>query len=344
MTTALSEPWGLAPLPDGRLLVTERRGRLQLLDDADEVREVPGTPEVFARGQGGLLDVTLHPDFPDERWVYLTYSAADDEGRSATHLGRGRLSADASNLREFEVLHVAEPFVRSSGHFGSRVAFRDGDAYVTVGDRQFKNFGPDHVAQDRTNELGTTLRLRPDGSVPPDNPFVDRSDARDAIYSYGHRNAQGLAVHPETGDLWESEFGERDGDEINVVEAGANYGWPVADEGCEYGTDRRVGVPHDQREDVTGPVYSWPCGSGGFPPSGAAFYDGTAIEAWRGDLFVGGLASRYLAHFAVDGREATELDPLLADRDWRVRTVAVGADEALYAATDGGRLVRFVPA
>jgi quinoprotein glucose dehydrogenase len=285
--------------------------------------------------------VTLHPEFPDRRWVYLTYSTTDDEGRSSTHLGRGRLSRDAGRLRAFERLYAAEPFVRSSGHFGSRVAVRDDFAYVTVGDRQFKDFGPDHVAQDRTNELGAVLRLHLDGSVPADNPFADEPDASPAIYSYGHRNAQGLAVHPETGDLWESEFGERDGDEINVIDAGANYGWPVADEGCRYGTDQRVGVPHDERADVTAPVVSWPCGSGGFPPSGMTFYDGP-IEAWRGDLFVGGLASQSLARFAVDGREATEREPLLAARGWRIRTVAVGAEGALYAATDGGRLVRFV--
>jgi quinoprotein glucose dehydrogenase len=216
--------------------------------------------------------------------------------------------------------------------------------YVTVGDRQFKNFGPDHVAQDPSNDLGTTLRLNPDGSVPDDNPFVDDPTAGDAVFSYGHRNAQGLAVHPDTGAVWETEFGERDGDEINVLRPGANYGWPVADESCRYGSDDPVGVPHDDREDVVAPVYSWPCGTGGFPPSGATFYGGDALP-WAGDLLVGGLASQYLARLRVDGEDVVEADPLLADRGWRIRDVAVGPDGFVYVAVDAGDapIVRLTP-
>ncbi len=346
----LEFPWAVTPLPDeSRLLVTERVGRLRLVDPEGGVETVPGTPAVFAEGQGGLLDVTLSDagdDASDDQWVYLTYSATDDEGRSATHLGRGRLDLGTPRLRAFERLHVAEPFVESSGHFGSRVVVREDRVFVTVGDRQSKAFGPGHNSQDLTNELGTTLRLRPDGSVPDDNPFVDRPEARDAIYSYGHRNAQGMAVHPETGDLWQSEFGEQDGDEINVVEQGANYGWPVADEGCTYGSGEPIGVSHDDRSDVVAPVYSWPCGSGGFPPSGTTFYNGSAFP-WQGDLLVGGLASRYLALLGVDGRDVTERGRLLADRDWRVRDVAVGPESgAVYVVVDDGDapLARLVPA
>ncbi|WP_136716544.1 PQQ-dependent sugar dehydrogenase [Halorientalis salina] len=334
----VAEPWSLAPLPDGtRLLVTERGGRLRVIDVADgTIQTVTGTPSVYAQGQGGLLDIALHPSFPDARWVYLTYSASDGNGRSATHLGRGRLGQDGESLQDFEQLHVAEPFVESSGHFGSRVAFGpDGFVYQTVGDRQFKDFGPDHTAQDLSTEHGVTLRLAPDGSVPDDNPFVDRAGARDAIYSYGHRNAQGLTVHPDTGALWESEFGEKAGDELNIVEAGANYGWPVADEGCRYGTDDPVGVSHSEREDVVAPVYSWPCGSGGFPPSGMTFYTGAAFPSWQGDLFVGGLASQYLARLTVDGRSVTEAEPLLADRGWRIRDVVPAPESGhLYVAVD----------
>jgi hypothetical protein len=334
-----AHPWALAFVPDdSRMLVTEREGTLNLLDrDDGSVEEVDGTPEVYAEGQGGLLDAALHPDFPEEPWVYLTYSAANDDGESATHLGRGRLDLDETRLEGFEALFVAEPFVESSGHFGSRVVVHEGALYVTTGDRQFKDFGPDHVSQDTTNELGATLRLAPDGSVPEDNPFVDDPDVRDAIYSYGHRNVQAMTVHPETDELWQAEHGEEDGDEINVVEGGGNHGWPVAHYGCEYGTDDPVGDQPHEREDTVTPVYYWECTSGGFPPSGMTFCDGGAFPDWEGDLFVGNLAGEYLGRFTVDGRDVEEDDPLLADRGWRIRDVAVAPDTGhLYVAVDDG--------
>ena len=322
----LESPWSVTPLPEGsQLLVTERVGRVVLVDSADgTVTPVSGAPSVYASGQGGMLDAALHPGFPDPAWVYLTYSKANNSGESATHLGRGRLNVADARFEGFERLHVAEPFVDSDGHFGSRVVFGpDEFVYMTVGDRQFKDFGPDHVAQDRTNELGTTLRLTPSGEIPDANPFTDDPDAVDSIFSYGHRNAQGMTVHPDTGAIWQAEFGEQDGDEINIVERGANYGWPVADEGCTYGSGDPIGVSHADRDDVVAPVYSWDCGSGGFPPSGATFYTGDAFPAWTGDLLVGGLASQYLARFTVDGRTVEEATPLLDDRGWRIRDVVV---------------------
>jgi quinoprotein glucose dehydrogenase len=350
--TDLSSPWALTTVPDdGRLLVTERVGALRLVDPATgSVETVPGTPAVFARGQGGLLDVELHPRYPDEPFLYLTYSAQRDDGKSTTHVGRGRLdlAGDGPRLREFEVLHAAQPFVNSTGHFGSRMAFdTDERLYVTVGDRQFKDFGPDHVAQDLTNDLGTVLRFEPDGAIPDDNPFVDDPDARDPVFSYGHRNSQGLTRHPETGAIWEAEFGEQDGDEINVLERGGNYGWPVADEGCTYGSGEPIGVSHADREDVIAPVFGWPCGSGGFPPSGMTFYTGDAFPEWQGDLLLGGLASRYLARFTVDGRDVQAAAPLLDGRGWRIRDVleAPGSGE-LFVLVDGesAPLVRLTPA
>ncbi|WP_336338335.1 PQQ-dependent sugar dehydrogenase [Haloarcula brevis] len=345
----LESPWSVTPLPAaGRLLVTERVGRVVLVDPSDgTVTRVSGAPSVYARGQGGMLDAALHPDFPDPAWVYLTYSKENDSGESATHLGRGRLDADGAQFTAFEQLHVAEPFVDSDGHFGSRVVFGpDGLVYVTVGDRQFKDFGPDHVAQDRTNELGTTLRLTPSGGIPDSNPFTDDPDAVDSIFSYGHRNAQGMTVHPDTGAIWQAEFGEQDGDEINVVERGGNYGWPVADEGCTYGSGEPIGVSHAERDDVVAPVYSWDCGSGGFPPSGTTFYTGDAFTEWTGDLLVGGLASQYLARFTVDGRTVKEAQPLLADRGWRIRDVAVEPSGHVLVAVDSPNapIVRLRPA
>lgn len=347
-----SHPWGLSFLPDRGLLVTEReRGddaQLTLVDREEGGRErVSGIPEPYTGGQGGLLDVTHHPQFPDEPWVYLTYSAANGAGESATQLCRGRLNRPEHRLDALEVLHIARPFVDSDGHFGSRALFGpDGQLYVTVGDRQFKNFGPDHVAQDRSNDLGATLRLHPDGSIPADNPFVDDPGASDALYSYGHRNAQGMTVHPETGDIWQSEHGENAGDEVNVLERGGNYGWPVADAGCEYGTSNPVGDPPTERPDTVAPAHTWACGTDGFPPAGASFYDGDTFPGWQGDLFVGNLAGQYLGRFAVDGRSIEQQGRLLADRGWRIRAVAVAPDTGrLYLAVDGpdAPVVRLVP-
>ncbi|EMA27678.1 PQQ-dependent sugar dehydrogenase [Haloarcula japonica] len=326
VTDGLESPWSITPLPDtSQLLVTERVGRVVLVNPTDgTVTPVSNAPSVYASGQGGMLDTAFHPEFPDPAWVYLTYSKANDSGESATHLGRGRLNVADAQFETFEQLHVAEPFVDSDGHFGSRVVFGPDElVYMTVGDRQFKDFGPDHVAQDLTNELGTTLRLTPSGGIPDANPFTDDPNAADSTFSYGHRNAQGMTVNPDTGAIWQTEFGEQDGDEINIVERGANYGWPVADEGCTYGGGDPIGVSHAERDDVVAPVYSWDCGSGGFPPSGATFYTGDAFTEWNGDLLVGGLASQYLARFTVDGRTVQEATPLLADRGWRIRDVVV---------------------
>ena len=349
-------PWGLAFLPDdGRLLVTERTGGISLVDPADgAVEAVAGAPEVFAEGQGGLLDVAVHPDYPDDARVYLTYSATNGAGEATTHVGAGRLSLDTSNgpaLAEFKPIRVAEPFRGGSNHFGSRATFGpEGSLYVTVGDRRDTNFGPGHVSQVRSNELGATLRLTPDGDPHPENPFVDDPDAADALYSYGHRNPQAMAVRPETGRIWQCEHGEEDGDEINVIERGGDYGWPVASEACRYGTDDPFAPAHDERDGVIAPVHYWPCGSGGFPPSGAVFYDGDAFPEWEGDLFAGTLAAQYLGRFTVDGdgldATVTEREPLLADRGWRMRAVAIEPDTGhLYAAVDDADapIARIVP-
>ena len=349
----LASPWAIEFLPGESLaLVTELGGALLLLDyEEGEAEEIAGGPEVHTGGQGGLLDVALHPEFPDESWIYLTYSVANDEGESTTALGRGELDVEGATLDAFEQLHAADPFVDSNGHYGSRVVVGEDDhLYVTVGDRQDKTF-EDHVSQDTANELGTTLRFALDGEVPEDNPFVGDDDVLDTIHSYGHRNAQGMTVHPGTGTLWQSEHGEEDGDEINVVEGGENYGWPVATYGCEYGTDEPVGEDPEEYEDSVPPVYYWECGSGGFPPAGMTFYDGEAFPGWEGDLFVGNLAGQYLGHFTVDGDrraeiEVEEIDPLLSDEGWRVRDVAVEPDTGeLYVVVDDddAPIVRLVP-
>jgi len=233
------------------------------------------------------------------------------------------------------VLYIAEPFRGGTSHYGSRVVVKDEYLYITIGDRGDKNF-EDHVSQDPTNVLGTTIRLLRDGTIPEDNPFVEDADVLDEIYTYGHRNAQGMTIHPETGEIWQSEHGEQDGDEINIIYGGNNYGWPIATYGCTYGAGQDIGVPPDERDDTINPVHYWECGSGGFPPAGMTFYDADGFIDWQGDLFVGGLASQYLAHFRDTGNGLEELDPLLADEGWRVRDVTVGHhDGAIYAAVEG---------
>ena len=344
----LTNPWGLAFLPDGTLLITERdTGRVKRVDTATgETTTITGAAGVDTGGQGGMLDIAIHPEFPAEPWVYLTYAVANDERETTTALGRGRVDDHLEVFTEFEQLRAVEPFLDRRNHYGSRVIFGpDGMVYLTVGDRQFKDFGPDHVSQDTTNEIGTTLRLQPDGTIPEDNPFVEDADVVDSIYSYGHRNAQGMTVHPETGEIWQSEHGEQDGDELNIIEAGGNYGWPVTHFGCTYVTGQPVGDRPDEREDIVDPVYYWECNSGGFPPAGMTFHTGEEIPQWEGDLFVGNLAGEYLGHFTVDGTDVTEAEPLLADRGWRIRDVTESPEGVLYVAVDADpapvvRLVR----
>jgi quinoprotein glucose dehydrogenase len=331
-------PWAISPLPDGEsLLVTEQIGQLSLVDiQSGEKELIAKTPAVASDGQGGLLDVTIDPDFESNSWVYLTYSAANEQRKTATHLGRGRLNRSRSRLEEFERLYIAGPFLDRAAHYGSRVVFgADHMIYQTIGDRQFKNFGPEHVAQQLSSELGTVIRLQPDGSIPQSNPFIQTPGAKDAIYSYGHRNGQGLARHPGTGKIWESEFGEKDGDEINIIRAGENYGWPIADNSCRYGTTEHVGDSHESRADIRNPVVSWPCGSGGFPPSGICFYTGSRPRDWGLSLLVAGLASRYVARFELGEDEATQQPGLLTERNSRIRDIAQNPEKnELYAAVD----------
>lgn len=330
----LEHPWALAFLPDGEALVTERPGRLLRVDPQTGERAViTGTPPVDARGQGGLLDIELHPDYADNRLIYLTW-AGECNGGNATHLGRGRL--DGKRLADFETLLVADPCVRSTKHFGSRIVFDDkGYLFMTTGDR-----GERDRAQDLGDHNGSVLRLNDDGSIPASNPFTNRADAQPAIYSFGHRNPQGAAIHPETGALWIHEHGPRGGDEINLPESGANFGWPETTYGREYWGPE---IGPDALPGTVAPIHHW---TPSIAPSGMAFHTGTAFPDWQGDLFVGALAQVHLAHLELDGHHVVEEERLLTDRARRIRAIEQGPEGRLYLLTDhpSGEILRLTQA
>ena len=334
--SGLEHPWSLESLPDGRMLVTERVGRLRSVAEDGQLSEpISGVPEVQAQGQGGLLDVALDPDFASNRLVYLSYAEAGDGGAS-TAVARGRLTEDVTAIEDVEVIFRMEPKVSGNNHFGSRLVFsRDGMLFVTLGDR-FK-FDP---AQDLSDHLGTIVRINPDGSVPPDNPFVDRDDAKPEIWSYGHRNVQGAALHPETGRLWTHEFGPRGGDALNAPEAGRNYGWPLVSFGRHY-TGWDIPDP-PTRPDLAQPIYHW---TPAISPSGMTFYTGEAFAEWQGNILIGGLASQTLVRLTLDGQRVSDEERI--DMGARIREVHQGDDGAVYLLTDkseDGEILRLTPA
>jgi aldose sugar dehydrogenase len=331
----LAHPWGLAFLPDGRMLVTERPGRLRIVSaDGQLSQPLGGVPRVYAQGQGGLLDIALDPGFAENRLVYLTYSEPR-EGGAATAAGRGRLNTASTALEGFQVIFRQQPAVSGGLHFGSRLAFTpDGKLFISTGER-FK-FDP---AQDLSNHLGKLIRINPDGSVPPDNPFVNRSGARPEIWSYGHRNIQGLAIHPETGVLWEGEYGPLGGDEINIPEPGRNYGWPLVSWGDHY-DGRKIPRP-PTRPDLADAIHHW---TPAISFSGIAFYMGDAIPAWRGNLLLAGLASEALTRLTLDGTRVVGEERI--PMGTRIRDVVSGPDGFVYLLTDEdrGRVLRLKPA
>jgi aldose sugar dehydrogenase len=336
----LRHPWGLAFLPDGRILVTERDGNLRLVGSGKVSEPLDGVPEVDTGGQGGLLDVAVDPTFVQSRMVYLSYSEAGDGGNS-TAVARGRLSEDGTRLTGVEVIFSQKPKLDSAMHFGSRLIFdRQGHLFITLGERSKAQFRGQ--AQQLDSHLGKLIRIRPDGSVPEDNPFAGRRDALPEIWSYGHRNAQGAALNPDTGVLWLNEHGPRGGDEINIPEAGKNYGWPIVSYGVNY-DGSPVGTGQREAPGMTGPIHHWTPSIG---VSGMAFYTADAMPGWRGNVFVGGLAIPKLVRLERDGDRITGSEDLLEDLDLRIRQVVQGPDGALYLLTDesNGEILRVGPA
>ena len=333
----LEHPWALAFLPDGRMLVTERPGRLRIVDRDGRISEpLAGVPKVLARGQGGLLDVALDPRFADNRFVYLAY-AEPGEGRTAgTAVARGRLGE--GRLEDVRVIYQQQPKVEGANHFGCRLVFaRDGTLFVTQGER----FDYRDQAQDLSSGLGKLVRINPDGSAPRDNPFVGRAGARPEIWSYGHRNVQSAALHSQTGQLWIVEHGARGGDELNRPEAGKNYGWPVISYGVHY-SGAKIGEG-TAKPGLEQPIYYW---DPVIAPSGMTFYTGEAFPDWQGSILIGSLRPGLLVRLTLeDGRVARE-ERYLGDLGARIRDVRQGPDGLLYLLTDSrdGRLLRVMPA
>ena len=339
VTRGLAHPWGLAFLPDGQFLVTERPGRLRIGDKNGHLSApLNGVPAVYARGQGGLLDVEVAPDFATSRLIYFSFAEPRDSGKNGTSVARARLPAekDAARLDDVQIVFRQQPSYASPNHFGSRIVFTDdGSMFVTLGERFYAR----DEAQNPASDLGKLVRLLPDGSPYAGNP--KRDGWRPEIWSMGHRNVQGAAIHPATGKLWTIEHGARGGDEINIPESGKNYGWPVISYGRNYdGTKIGIGT---EKPGMEQPIYYW---DPSIAPSGAAFYTGDLFPEWKGNLFVGALAGQALHRLVLDGDRVVGEETLLADIRERIRDVRVGPDGALWLLTDSaqGRVLRVVPA
>jgi glucose/arabinose dehydrogenase len=339
LAKGLNEPWAVEPLPGGDLLVTEKPGRLRIVSAQGAVgAPIAGVPQVDARGQGGLLDVALSPNFAQDRTLFLSYTEPR-QGGNGTTVARAMLSADRSRLEQLNVIFRALPTFQGTMHYGSRMAIGpDGMLYVTTGERSVTAMR-EH-AQRLDSHLGKVLRIRPDGTVPPDNPFVGKAGAYPEIWSYGHRNIQAAAFDPQ-GRLWVIEHGARGGDEVNLVVKGANYGWPLAAYGEEY-SGRPIAGAQTSRPGMEQPRYYW---DPVIAPSGAQFYTGEAFPSWRNQLFVGGLRARALVRLVLENERVVGEEHLLADRGKRIRDVRQGPEGALYVVTDeeNGELWKLVP-
>jgi glucose/arabinose dehydrogenase len=333
----LDHPWAVAFLPDSQgMLVTEKPGNLRVVKaDGSLSKPLSGVPQVWASGQGGLLDVVLSPDFAKDRMVYLTFSEVGQDGKAGAAAGRGRLSTDLSRLEDFNVIFRQQPKLSVGNHFGARIVFdRDGYLFIALGENNDRA-----TAQDLDKLQGKIVRLFPDGKVPPDNPFVGQDNVRAEIWSYGHRNQQGAALNPWTGTLWTNEHGPKGGDEVNIIERAQNYGWPLATHGINYSGDA---IPEAKGEFVEGtikPYHVWQKSPG---VSGMAFYDASRFKAWDHNLFIGALASDELIRLEFKGDKIVHEERLLGELKKRIRDVRQGPDGFIYVLTDddNGQLLK----
>lgn len=335
LDSSLKSPWGITSLPDGRLIITEKGGTMRISTlDGKVGAPITGIPAVNSDGQGGLLGIRVDPDFTNNRMVYWVFSEKLPEG-NLTAVAKGKLSADDKKIEGATVIYRATPAYNGTLHYGGRILFnKDGNLIISTGERSDLETRPQ--AQDLKSGLGKVIRITKDGQPVGGNPFEGKGDARPELYSYGHRNVQGLAIHPATGDLWETEFGPRGGDELNRVEAGKNYGWPTITYGLEY-SGKKIGDSIQQKQGLEQPVYYW---DPVLSPSGITFYSGDSIPEWKNNLFISGLSSTHIARLVIENNKVVGEERLLADEKQRFRDITEGKDGALFAVTDQGRLYR----
>jgi glucose/arabinose dehydrogenase len=335
VTSSLTSPWGVASLPDGRLLVTEKAGSMRIVSASGTVSApITGLPAVNPAGQGGLLGVCLDPDFATNRLVYWSFAEARPGG-NLTAIGKGRLATDERTIETPSVIYRAEPAYAGNLHYGGRVVFdRTGNLIVSTGERSDLATRPQ--AQVATSALGKVIRITKDGQPAPGNPTFSQAGARPELYSIGHRNPQGLAIHPTTGDVWQSEHGPRGGDELNRIRAGANYGWPTITYGIEY-SGQPIGGAIQQDSGLEQPVYYW---DPVISPSGMTFYTSNRVSGWQNNLFISSLSGTHIARLVIDNNRVLGEERLLASEGQRFRDITQGTDGALYAITDQGRLYR----
>ena len=335
LSDQLKNPWGITVLPDGRLLITEKGGMMRIATTTGTLSApITGLPAVNPSGQGGLLGLTIDPAFMKNRMVYCTFSERTEKG-NLTAVAKGKLSIDEKRIENAEIIYRATPAFNGALHYGSRILFdKAGNLIFTTGERSDIVTRPQ--AQLLNSSLGKIIRITTNGKAAAGNPFLINPAARPELYSYGHRNVQGLALHPQTGDLWESEFGPMGGDELNLIKAGKNYGWPTITYGLEY-DGSKVGSGITKKEGMEQPVYYW---DPVLSPSGMTFYNSTVIPEWKNNLFICGLNSNHIARIIIANNKVIGEERLLDKEGQRFRDITQGNDGALYAVTDNGRLYR----
>jgi glucose/arabinose dehydrogenase len=335
LSKTLEHPWAIATLPDGRFLITQKMGTMCILSPAGKtIKTITGLPAVVPDGQGGLLDVAVDPQFSANKMIYWDYSE-QTSGGTLLAVAKGKLSADESKVENIQVIYRATPAYKGSLQFGSRIVFdKSGNLFITTGERSGTDIRMKAQALDAA--IGKVIHITKSGKPVPGGPFAKTPGARPEIYALGLRSPEGLAINPATGELWESEFGPRGGDEINIIRPGKNYGWPVVTYGLEY-SGEKVGAGIQQKEGIQQPVYYW---DPVISPSGIVFYNSNVIPEWKGNLFVGGLSSMHIARLVIKNNKVVGEERLLKTEGERFRALAVGKDGALYAVTDSGRLYR----
>lgn len=335
INSKLENPWGISVMPDGRFLITQKAGDMVILQaNGTLAKKITGLPKVDDSGQGGLLDVTLAPDFAKSRMVYWAYSEPQDKGVLLA-IAKGKLSASETTIENQVIIYRATPAYSGKLQYGSRIVFdKNGNLFVSTGERSGNDIRIQ--AQYLNSSLGKILHLTPAGKPVPNGPFAKQANARPEIYAYGLRNPDGLAINPLTGELWEAEFGPKGGDEVNIIKPGKNYGWPIITYGTEY-SGKKVGDGIQQKEGMEQPIYYW---NPSISPGSIAFYNSSKIAEWKGNLFVGALSGSHIIRLVIKNNKIVGEERLLADKGERFRDLVEGKDGALYAVTDGGNLYK----